>query len=590
MEKLRDIDYEHKYAALSQLKDAAEQVSDEQDKSVLTVIGGALSMDYNHSNHHYHPSIQLSDGRRSYAIEDIDLESVKVLKEAVDVFFPSWMRAQLSDIIWIQTFDHTYAECATSEYISVFENVFDEENWVDCFEAIQHAYDISVRLGKKSTSFLQVRKAINSALKKMDGNDPLFLSIKLIELSYADAQPDEKALYLSLAQKIYQRNKSCADENHILITEESFRLLCRLLNKTNCTAELQRVNAEMAQYYAICGTQLANGDPSRIHRSIDLLQKACGLCNKSSDRQMFLNLKALISKYQRIALSNMASIPLEFDTKPIYTHISRLFEGLSLREAIVQFGLVSIVYRKEEVKNQVLDNQHKFFISSLFANQIVNDEGHTVEIIPPLDLKNPEGDSDVLFKHMIEHVSSIRNLDETIYLEIAFSFLKNAGQVSLDDLSFLTEENAVIPDGRNEIIKFGLYLGLSRNLYAAMHILLPQMEHIIRNLVALCGDTVSFIKDGCEEYKALSQLFKSEKLHECYDEDIIFTFQSIMDERAGANLRNINAHGLMGPSVANSGIALCFLSLIIKFLSLYSIEANRIMKELSSKRKEVETQ
>ena len=103
--------------------------------------------------------------------------------------------------------------------------------------------------------------------------------------------------------------------------------------------------------------------------------------------------------------------------------------------------------------------------------------------------------------------------------------------------------------------------------------------------MALCGDTVSFIKDGCEEYKTLSQLFKSDKLHECYDEDIIFTFQSIMDERAGANLRNINAHGLMGPSIGNSGVALCFLSLIIKFLSLYSVEANRVMKELSSKRK-----
>ncbi len=116
------------------------------------------------------------------------------------------------------------------------------------------------------------------------------------------------------------------------------------------------------------------------------------------------------------------------------------------------------------------------------------------------------------------------------------------------------------------------------------------VQLFIGNLVALCGDTVSFIKDGCEEYKPLSQLFKSDKLHECYDEDIIFTFQSIMDERAGANLRNINAHGLMGPSIGNGGAALCFLSLIIKFLSLYSVEANRIMKKLSSKRKEIETQ
>ena len=585
MEELRDISHDHKYVALSKLKDAAEKASDEQDKSALTIIGGALSLGYNHSECNYRPLIQLSDGHRSYAMEDIDSGAIEILKEAVNVISQDWMRAQLSDIIWIQTSDHSYAECATREYISVFENVFDEGHWVGCFEAIQHAYDISIRLGKKSASFLQVREIINSALKKMDGNDPLFLSIKLIELSYNDAKSDEQTLYLFLAQKIYQHNKSYADEKHIHITEASFQLLCRLLKRTKRTTELQSASTEMAQYYAVCGKQLANGDPSRIHRAIDLLHKACRLYNESSDRQTVLDLRACISEYQHRALSNMASIPFEFDAKPIYTRISQLFEGLSLRETIVQFGLVSMIHRKEDVKKQILDNQHKFLSTSLFTSKKLNDEGHTIEVIPPLDLQNPEGDPETLFKHMVQYVSESRNLDETICLQFAYGFVKNAGQVSLDDLSFLTEENAVIPNGRNEIIKFGLYLGLSGKLYAAMHILLPQMEHIIRNLVALCGDTVSFIKDGCEEYKTLSQLFKSDKLHECYDEDIIFTFQSIMDERAGANLRNINAHGLMGPSIGNSGVALCFLSLIIKFLSLYSVEANRVMKELSSKRK-----
>ena len=41
----------------------------------------------------------------------------------------------------------------------------------------------------------------------------------------------------------------------------------------------------------------------------------------------------------------------------------------------------------------------------------------------------------------------------------------------------------------------------------------------------------------------------------------------------------------MSASIGNSGVALCFLSLTIKFLSLYSLEANKIMKKLSDKRK-----
>lgn len=64
LEELRDINYKQKYRASSQLKDAAEKASDERDKSVLTIIGGALSLGYNHSECNYRPLIQLSDGRR----------------------------------------------------------------------------------------------------------------------------------------------------------------------------------------------------------------------------------------------------------------------------------------------------------------------------------------------------------------------------------------------------------------------------------------------------------------------------------------------------------------------------------------------
>lgn len=166
LEELRDINYKQKYRASSQLKDAAEKASDERDKSALTIIGGALSLGYNHSECNYRPLIRLSDGRRSYAMEDIDSGAIDVLKEAVDVISPAWMRAQLSDIIWIQTSDHSYAEYAIREYISVFENVFDEENWVDCFDIIQHVYDISIKLGKKSTSFCKCEKPLILHLKK----------------------------------------------------------------------------------------------------------------------------------------------------------------------------------------------------------------------------------------------------------------------------------------------------------------------------------------------------------------------------------------------------------------------------------------
>lgn len=166
----------------------------------------------------------------------------------------------------------------------------------------------------------------------------------------------------------------------------------------------------------------------------------------------------------------------------------------------------------------------------------------------------------------------------------AFQHLRQYGQISEDALDFLVQDNAIISDNRAEIIREGLYLALNGRLYSAMHILQPQTEHIFRHLVKMCGDTVTFLKeDGHEEYKPLSALFKSEKLLECYDENVIFTFQSIMDEPAGENLRNLNGHGLLEPAEGNSAGALCFVSLLVMLLSIYGNQAREIRMKLAKK-------
>ena len=117
--------------------------------------------------------------------------------------------------------------------------------------------------------------------------------------------------------------------------------------------------------------------------------------------------------------------------------------------------------------------------------------------------------------------------------------------------------------------------------YAAMHILLPQTENIIRNLAKMCGDPITYLKeDGTEEFKPLSQLLNAENLRESYDENVLFTLETLLDERGGPNLRNENAHGILSPAKGSSGAALCFLSLLIRFLSLYSCESAEVLHKL----------
>ena len=59
---------------------------------------------------------------------------------------------------------------------------------------------------------------------------------------------------------------------------------------------------------------------------------------------------------------------------------------------------------------------------------------------------------------------------------------------------------------------------------------------------------------------------------EAYDEDVLFCLRGLLDEKAGSNLRNMVAHGLLNPYTANSGIGQYFLCLFIKILLWTAVE------------------
>ena len=580
---LTQFDYRKQHMVSSHLNDMGQKLNDEEDKYILSVISGALSMGYDEKDGTYCPMIVLSNGKRTFAMEDIDDKALSVLKEAIKVITPSWMRAQLGEIIWIKSKERGYLELSVDESLKEFDDLFDETNWVECFTMIRRAYALSVSQGKNSKAFLNVKEAIGQALNKMDGNDPLFLSINLIELDYENATGKVLTTYSDLTDKIFERHLAESGQN-VHIVEAAHELYCAILKKMKREKDIETVRVKMAQYYETCADMEMRAEVAGTYRAIEFLRKACKQYEQTGNKEKLLQLRKRMEELQKVSLRNMAAIPFEFDATPIYNSITKLFEGLSLQEKIIQFGRTSQTYNKENIKNEVIKNSHKFLSRSLFTQNQLDGDGRTVEIIPPLDLQDPESDTDILYKHMVHHITEMRSLGETVSLTYAYRMMQSAGTISQNDLDFLVDNNPVIPDGRKDIMKFGLYLGLTGDLYAAMHILLPQTEHMIRNLVDMCGDTTSFLgDDGREEYKPLSKLFQSEKLVECYNENILFTFQTLIDSRVGPNLRNLNAHGLLGPDTGNSGVALIFLSFLIKFLSMYSKEGGRILVTLAEK-------
>lgn len=112
-----------------------------------------------------------------------------------------------------------------------------------------------------------------------------------------------------------------------------------------------------------------------------------------------------------------------------------------------------------------------------------------------------------------------------------------------------------------------------------MHILAPQVENLFRDIAQGAGGiTVTLEKDGTSMEKVLSSILSLPELMDCYDNDILFIFRGLLNERAGANIRNEIAHGIISESACSTGACLYFGVAVIKLLSLTSSPYYQILK------------
>ena len=571
---------DHDTGSISLIREASEKAPSKTEAHILDVIAGASTMYYKSKERTFGPLIIWKDGSRSFAPEDIKEDDLDILRNAIQLTGSTYLRTKFSHIVWSLTRDNSYGKIAVAGYVDEFQKQFNPEHWVDCYDQIRSAYHISSMMGNKSDSFKQTRAAINEKLMQMNGSDISFLSLKLLGLIVKDAPKEDLPKYDSIISILAGKNLNPSNNNANL-ADTTFSVLEKLYSRLKNDAELKAFKGKYANYYEIQAKSLAQKND--YFRAVFMLKKACTLY-AGINQEKLLELRQLLEEWQKIAIKDMHFHKFEIELKPTYDAVEQLFDGLSLSEAIVQFGRIVKIYHIEDVKKELLEKQEKYVFTSLFRSSLLNEQGQSVLELPSVRVSSDSENPDAIRKHMVRYVAEQRRLVDSLPVRIAFQLMQKFGPVTEDALDFLVRDNAIIPDKRAEIIQQGLCMALNGNLYAAMHLLLPQTENIFRNLVKICGDTVTFLKDdGSEEFKPLSSLFKSEKLLECYDENLIFTFQSILDDPAGENLRNLNGHGLLEPEVGNGVASLYFVSLLIFLLSLYGTHALPIRMDLAKR-------
>jgi len=275
----------------------------------------------------------------------------------------------------------------------------------------------------------------------------------------------------------------------------------------------------------------------------------------------------------------MQSFTRSVDISILGKQIEDSLAGKTIAECIC-FLVASIpLHKKIDIQTQVISPQNRGF-TDIFPKVVIDRDGKTVFSLPSLDLKNPLEDREVLEVNMHYHAMTDNQFHGDLLWRIV-AYIRSQHTLAITDLDFVFENNCIVPEGRESIIKHGLFLGLTGEFYSALHLLAPQIENIFRHIAHECGDIVTTYedKDGSEQAKVLSSIFDLPNLVDCYDEDILFAFKGLLNEKAGGNLRNLIGHGIMEPDEANQGLVVYFICLCLRVLALSSDGYWRIVRE-----------
>lgn len=112
-----------------------------------------------------------------------------------------------------------------------------------------------------------------------------------------------------------------------------------------------------------------------------------------------------------------------------------------------------------------------------------------------------------------------------------------------------------------------LFAGYDRDLVTAIHLLVPQIEHMVRFHLKQAGiKTTTLDGDGIETEFGLSTLMNVPEAKKVFGEDLTFEFSALLCDAHGPNLRNELAHGLMDEDACQSVYAIYVWWLALKLV------------------------
>ena len=530
------------------------EIEPELKKSLLLLANICLlKLNLESRNDPFQPIMTWENGRSFHHI-DLKDEEILYLSSIVDEDIPPIIKARIADILWTYSVrkNKKYSEIAIESYISldVCDDFFEPNIYTFWERAV-----VLAKQTKNSSLIEKIKLKLSNEIDHPSTNWDFHL-LKIIEIFVKTDLAKE--LNQDFAEKLLEKQKKFDHKEQFHIVEQYLEFSEKLFQKSNnldkkydCIALLAQATENYGDHRKNESTIVANHFykmalqryrqiPNSYRNTLQIDQKIDFIKEKITQSGLLIT-----DELQLISTKEMDISQLQEQSMNHVKNKQIALESLLYFTGVSSFNFESIWKSTENyIQNSI--------VSSLFGATSVSLDGRKISSIPPLALDGNNRD-EVILKN------AIKNFGIHMHLAVEGCILPALNQIQKEHLfpkEFLIQLcklSAIVPDKREILVANALYQGFEWDFRNAIHLLAPQVENIVRQLLKR-NDLVTTHtdQDGIENEMGLSSLVNMDRARGILGDDLWFELQAVFTDSLSANLRNEVGHGLLDDDTSNS--------------------------------------
>ena len=488
---------------------------------------------------------------RSFLPIDLNDEEILYLSSIVDEDLPPILKARIADILWtyLKPKNKKYSEIAIENYISmdVFKDFFQPDIYVFWERAAMLA-----KQAKNNSLIEKIKLKLLEEIENPSTNWDFHLR-KIVQI-FMRTELD-KSLYHGFAEKLLEKQQEFNHEQQFNIVEKYLSLAAELFQKTDDLTRRYECIALLVKAIENYGDYRENDSIASANYFYKLALQRYREIPHSYRKNLQENYQDLIQEKitqsgllikDILQLVSIPGIDISEQQKQTINHVKdkqTAFESLLYFSGVPSCCFASV----REITEKIIDNS---FFLQLGGEISISPDGRKVSSIPPLNYGNRE---EVIFQKSIKEFHMHMHLDVVGCILPALNQIQKEHLFPKEFLIQLCKLSAIVPEKREILVANALYQGFEGDFGSAIHLLAPQVENMIRQLLKRKGlVTTHTDQKGIENEMGLSSLVSMNGAREILGDDLWFELQAVFTDSLSTNFRNEVGHGLLDDETSNS--------------------------------------